>query len=127
MIFLTIHAVLAQKQHKFRTAIQNASCLKKENCKFLGCQNLLVNLTNLLHNRYSEKHKVTVKVDINSIGVLFTSHKMTSLMKSYKQFRRHFYIVPKIFYQLFTISCFYREHTIPVNHILSNGNFIKGV
>ena len=48
------------------------------------------------------------------------SHKMTSLMKSCKQikFVGTFWKVPKIFYQLFTIFCFYREHTISVIHIL---------
>ena len=41
-------------------------------------------------------------------------------MKYCKQikFDGTFCIVPKILYQLFTIFCFYREHTIPVIHIL---------
>ena len=74
----------------------------------------------LLHSRFSNIHKVTVRVDTNSVGVIFMSNKMASLVKVCKHisFDGTFYIVPKIFYQLFTIFCFYHEHTIPVIHIL---------
>ena len=74
----------------------------------------------MLHCSYSNIHNVTVRVDTNSVGVNLMLYKIASLVKVFKHisFDGTFYIVPKIFYQLFTIFCFYHLHTIPVIHIL---------
>ena len=66
----------------------------------------------LLHSRYSEIHKVTVKWIQIVLELFLMSQKKLSLIKSSSTF----YVVPKILYQLFTIFCFYRGHTIPVIH-----------
>ena len=53
----------------------------------------------LLHSRYSNIHKVTVRVDTNSVEIIFMSNKMASLVKVCKHisFDGTFYIVPKNF------------------------------
>ena len=53
----------------------------------------------LLHSRYSNIHKVTVKVDTNSVEIIFMSNKMASLLKvcKHNSFDGTFYIVSKNF------------------------------
>ena len=75
--------------------------------------------TLLKESSYSAKH-ITTAIDQDEMAIIFGSKCMLNNIKDspHIQFDGTFYVVPKIFLQLFTLFIQVNDHTLPALHIL---------